>query len=145
MLRCIVGIHAIWFIRVFQNIQYSEPLFFYKIQYILETRRKRPLFIIPLGHLKEKICNNTAFKSVYRNPNSLVGTNMIVCYVNCYVVIDNWNCIFSKPFHSGESLFPNICGLPLLLFFWLKWAGYPAVEGLNLLAQTSDRTSPFGV
>ena len=26
--------------------------------------------------------------------------------------------------YSGKSLFPNICGLPLLLFFWLKWAGY---------------------
>ena len=31
------------------------------------------------------------------------------------------------PHHSGESLFPNICGLPLLLFFWLKRAGYLAV------------------
>ena len=47
--------------------------------------------------------------------------------------------------HSGESLFPNICGLPLLLFFWLKWAGYLAVAGLNLLAQISDRISHFGV
>ena len=44
--------------------------------------------------------------------------------------------------HSGKSLFPNICGLPLLLFFWLKWAGYLAVAGLNLLAQISDR-KPF--
>ena len=47
--------------------------------------------------------------------------------------------------HSEESLFPNICGLPLLLFFWLKWAGYLAVAGLNLLAQISDRISHFGV
>ena len=47
--------------------------------------------------------------------------------------------------HSGKSLFPNICGLPLLLFFWLKWAGYLAVAGLNLLAQISDRISPYGV
>ena len=29
--------------------------------------------------------------------------------------------------------------------FWLKWAGYLAVAGLNLLAQISDRISPFGV
>ena len=35
--------------------------------------------------------------------------------------------------HSGESLFPNVCGLPFLLFFWLKWAEYLAVAGLNLL------------
>ena len=47
--------------------------------------------------------------------------------------------------HSGKSLFPNICGLPLLLFFWLKWAGYLAVAGLNLLAQISDTRSPSGV
>ena len=40
---------------------------------------------------------------------------------------------------------PKNCGLPLLLFFWLKWAGYLAVAGLNLLAQISDRISPFGV
>ena len=47
--------------------------------------------------------------------------------------------------HSGKSLFPNICGWPLLLVFWLKWAGYLAVAGLNLLAQISDRRSPYGV
>ena len=47
--------------------------------------------------------------------------------------------------HSGKSLFPNICGLPLWLFFWLKWAGYLAVAGLNLLAHISDRISPYGV
>ena len=49
------------------------------------------------------------------------------------------------PVYNGKSLFPNICGLPLLLFFWLKWAGYLAVAGLNLLAQMSDRRSPSGV
>ena len=48
--------------------------------------------------------------------------------------------------YSGESLFPNICGLKIVIvFFWLKWAGYLAVAGLNLLAQISDRISPFGV
>ena len=41
--------------------------------------------------------------------------------------------------------FPNICGLSLLLVFWLKWAGYLAVAGLNLLAQISSRISPVGV
>ena len=47
--------------------------------------------------------------------------------------------------HSEESLFPKNYLWPLLLFFWLKWAGYLAVAGLNLLAQISDRISPFGV
>ena len=47
--------------------------------------------------------------------------------------------------HSEDSLFPNKHLWPLLLFFWLKWAGYLAVAGLNLLAQISDRISPFGV
>ena len=51
----------------------------------------------------------------------------------------------SPPFHSEESLFPNNHLWPLLLFFWLKWAGYLAVAGLNLLAQISDRRSPSGV
>ena len=47
--------------------------------------------------------------------------------------------------HSEESLFSNKHLWPLLLFFWLKWAGYLAVAGLNLLAQISDSISPFGV
>ena len=34
--------------------------------------------------------------------------------------------------HSEESLFSKLCAVPLLLFFWLKWAGYLAVAGLNL-------------
>ena len=33
-----------------------------------------------------------------------------------------------KNLSTVGSLFPDICGLPLLLFFWLKWAGYLAVE-----------------
>ena len=52
---------------------------------------------------------------------------------------------FSGPSSQWKESFPNICGLPLLLFFWLKWAGYLAVAGLNLLAQISDRISPYGV
>ena len=51
--------------------------------------------------------------------------------------------IFTIP--QWKESFPNICGLHLLLFFWLKWAGYLAVAGLNLLAQLSDRRSPYGV
>ena len=47
--------------------------------------------------------------------------------------------------HSEETLFPNKHLWSLLLFFWLKWAGYLAVAGLNLLAQISDRISPYGV
>ena len=50
-----------------------------------------------------------------------------------------------EPLHSVDSLFPNICGLPLLLLFWLKWAGYLALAGLNLLPLISDRVSPGSV
>ena len=50
----------------------------------------------------------------------------------------------SNPNHGEESLFSNKLLWPLL-FFGLKWAEYLAVAGLNLLAQISDRISPFGV
>ena len=33
----------------------------------------------------------------------------------------------------------------LVIVVWLKWVEYLAVAGLNLLAQISDRISPFGV
>ena len=46
--------------------------------------------------------------------------------------------------HSEESLFPNSV-VSIVIVFWLKWAGYLAVVGLNLLAQISDRISPYGV
>ena len=32
--------------------------------------------------------------------------------------------------------------MAIVIVFWLKWAGYLSVEGLNLLAQISDRISP---
>ena len=52
---------------------------------------------------------------------------------------------FPKDFNSGitqwKESFSKHLWLPLLLFFWLKWAGYLAVAGLNLLAQISER--PF--
>ena len=44
-----------------------------------------------------------------------------------------------------EKFFFQTCGLPLLLFFWLKWAGYLAVAGLNLPPLLPDRVSPFGL
>ena len=44
-----------------------------------------------------------------------------------------------SPMHSGESLFFQT-SVAMVIVFWLKWAGY-----LNLLAQISDRISPFGV
>ena len=43
----------------------------------------------------------------------------------------------------GRVLFQNICGQSYC--FWLKWVGYLAVTGLNLLAQISDRISPGSV
>ena len=32
--------------------------------------------------------------------------------------------------------------MAIVIVVWLKWAGYLAVAGLNLLAQRSDRISP---
>ena len=43
-----------------------------------------------------------------------------------------------------ESFFPKT-SVTIVILFWLKWAGYLAVAGLNLLAQLSDRRSPYGV
>ena len=43
-----------------------------------------------------------------------------------------------------ESFFPK-ASVAIVILFWLKWAGYLAVAGLNLLAQLSDRISPYGV
>ena len=37
--------------------------------------------------------------------------------------------------------FLTLC-FAIVIVFWLTWAGYLAVAGLNLLAQRSDRTSP---
>ena len=45
--------------------------------------------------------------------------------------------------HSGESFFQT--SVAIVIVFWLKWAGYLAVACLNILAQISDRISPFGV
>ena len=49
-------------------------------------------------------------------------------------------------FHStvGRVFFPKT-SVAIVILFWLKWAGYLAVAGLNLLVQLSDRISPYGV
>ena len=47
--------------------------------------------------------------------------------------------------HSGKSLFSPKTSVAIVILFWLKWAGYLAMAGLNLLAQISDRISPYGV
>ena len=44
----------------------------------------------------------------------------------------------------GRVFFPKT-SVTIVILFWLKWAGYLAVAGLNLLAQLSDRISPYGV
>ena len=51
-------------------------------------------------------------------------------------------CSFSSQWE--ESFFPKT-SVAIVILFWLKWAGYLAVAGLNLLAQLSDRISPYGV
>ena len=84
----------------------------------------------------------------------IAGYGTLICCYSAVVQLSAKYCgstptsnneLESEGKHSGESLFPNICGLPLLLFFRLKWEGYLAVAGLNLPAQISDRISPFGV
>ena len=45
---------------------------------------------------------------------------------------------------EGRVFFPKT-SVAIVILFWLKWAGYLAVAGLNLLAQLSDRISPSGV
>ena len=49
------------------------------------------------------------------------------------------------PLHSGKSLIFPKTSVTIVILFWLKWAGYLAVAGLNVLAQLSDRRSPYGV
>ena len=44
-----------------------------------------------------------------------------------------------------DSPFSKHLWVALVVVFWLKWARYLAVAGLNLLAQISDRISHFGV
>ena len=43
-----------------------------------------------------------------------------------------------------ESFFTKI-SVAIVILFWLKWAGYLSMAGLNRLAQLSDRISPSGV
>ena len=42
-------------------------------------------------------------------------------------------------------VFSKQTSVAIVIVFWLKWAGYLAVAGLNLLAQISDRISPGSV
>ena len=41
----------------------------------------------------------------------------------------------------GESFFKHLC-FAIVIVFWLKWAGYLPVAGMNLLPLISDRVSP---
>ena len=47
--------------------------------------------------------------------------------------------LVNHPVHAQweESFFPKT-SVTIVILFWLKWAGYLAVAGLNLLAQLSD-------
>ena len=59
-------------------------------------------------------------------------------------VLASWT-IDSLIEHSGKSLFFPKTSVAIVILFWLEWAGYLAMAGLNLLAQLSDRISPYGV
>ena len=43
-----------------------------------------------------------------------------------------------------ESFFQTSVAIVIVLF-WLKWAGYLAMAGLNFLPLLFDRVSPFGM
>ena len=50
----------------------------------------------------------------------------------------SWDLYFSHTTQWGQS-FSKQTSVAVVVVFWLKWAGYLAVAGLNLLAQLSDR------
>ena len=57
-----------------------------------------------------------------------------------------WNFLSFGPNTAqwGES-FSKQTSVAIVIVFWLKWAGYLAVAGLNLLPLLSDRVSPGSV
>ena len=59
--------------------------------------------------------------------------------ISLYSVLPRYHCT-----QWEESFFPKT-SVAIVILFRLKWAGYLAVVGLNLLAQISDRISPSGV
>ena len=62
-------------------------------------------------------------------------------------MIEDYFWIFTKiasNYTVGRVFFPKT-SVAIVILFWLKWAGYLAVAGLNLLAQISDRISPGSV
>ena len=61
----------------------------------------------------------------------------------CKVLKISEVCLMSG-YTVGRVFFPKT-SVVIVILFWLKWARYLAVAGLNLLAQLSDRRSPFGV
>ena len=79
--------------------------------------------------------------SSFSLPLPLVWYNTMVSNSNATETSTNK---ISVTAYSGKSLFLQT-SVVIVIGFWLKWAGYLAVAGLNLLAQISDRISPFGV
>ena len=88
-------------------------------------------------------CQNTNLPLLINFAPESLGRNKIKCLAKLLVCLHSSLNLY--PFTVRESLFSNKHLWPLLLFFRLKWAGYLAVAGPNLLAQISDRISPLGV
>ena len=79
----------------------------------------------PIEHSPQKYRKLAPFRSIeIKNPTKSAF----------FCVVTQWE----------ESFFPKT-SVAIVILFWLKWAGYLAVAGLNLLAQLSDRISPYGV
>ena len=66
-----------------------------------------------------------------------MAVNSFFVFAFCKTIID-W-------LHTVRRVFFQTLCFAIVIVFWLKWTGYLAVAGLNLLAQKSDRISPFGV
>ena len=55
------------------------------------------------------------------------------------------SCVMVHKSTQWKESFFSKTSVAIVILFWLNWAGYLAVAGLNLLAQLSDRISPSGV
>ena len=117
------------------------------------------LFISSTGGFNVKVgVKKTAWK---RNQGNIVVVffrllqrkDLVLCVCPTCVSLNHHYLMCTNGYHFTficytpqweESFFPKT-SVAIVILFWLIWAGYLAVAGLNLLAQLSDRISPSGV
>ena len=92
---------------------------------------------------------NLESASASREMSKITGNqrhaNELVALIHCNFFDDDCQlCLINKYVAQWEEYFFPKTSVAIILF-WLKWAEYLAVAGLNLLAQLSDRISPYGV